>query len=112
MNGLFLGHDGPQYEISPDWLFERAGHLWIHAKNIEAFYTFTQSVGDWNAFWHQEDEHTLTSAGFIWAYPGSILTPRSICVMPEISKVKYSPQDLEVCAGICSDYINLHKEGK
>jgi len=108
-DGLFLGHDKAQYEVSADWLFERSDYLWIHAKNIQALYTFTQQTKGWNAFWHQEDEHTLTTGGYIWAYPGSILTPRSICVMPEVSKIKYSEQDLQICAGICSDNIGKYK---
>ena len=107
--GLFVGHDEAQYEVSPDWLFERADYLWIHTKDIQSLYAFTQQTAGWNAFWHQEDEHTLTTGGFIWAYPGSILTPRSICVMPENSKIKYNENDLKACAGICSDFIGQYK---
>jgi len=109
-SGFFLGHDSPQYEVTFDWLHDRAEYLWIHAKDIQALYTFSQQIKGWNAFWHQEDEHTLTTGGFIWAYPGSILTPRSICVMPEMSNIKYTEQDLQICAGICSDFIKDHKE--
>lgn len=107
--GLYLGHDDRQYEISPEWLFERLQHLWIHAKDIEALYTFTQETKGWNAFWHQEDDHTLTTHGFIWAYPGSILTPASICVMPEDSPITYAEDDLLGCAGICSDYVSMFR---
>ena len=109
VEGLYLGHDEPQYEVSPDWIFERTEYLWFHAKDIPALYTFTQQVRGCNAFWHEEDKHTLTSAGFIWAYPGSILTPRSICVMPENSKIKYTEHDLKLCAGICSDFIKTYR---
>ena len=109
-DGLFLGHDEAQYEVSAEWIFERAGYLWLHAKDIQALYSFTQQAIGCNAFWHQGDDHTLTTAGFIWAYPGSILTPRSICVMPENSKIiKYTEQDLKLCAGICSDYVSKYK---
>ena len=107
--GLFLGHDKGQYEVSPDWLFERSDYLWIHAKDIQALYAFTQQTRGWNAFWHQKDAYTLTTGGFIWAYPGNILTPRSICVMPEASEIKYAEQDLQVCAGICSDFVSNYK---
>ena len=108
-NGLFLGHDKAQYEVSPNWLFERSDYLWIHAKDIEALYAFSQHTKEWNAFWHETDAHTLTGGGFIWTYPGSILTSRSICVMPEISKIKYTEQDLQMCAGICSDFVSQYK---
>jgi len=109
VDGLFLGHDEAQYEVSPEWIFERAEYLWIHTKDIQALYTFTQQTTGCNAFWHQNDHHTLTTAGFIWAYPGSILTPRSICVMPEITEVKYTEHDLQLCAGICTDYGSKYK---
>jgi hypothetical protein len=109
MDGLFLGHDKAQYEVSPEWIFERAEHLWLHAKDIQALYTFTQQTTGCNAFWHQTDQHALTTGGFIWAYPGNILTPRSICVMPETSQAKYTEQDLQLCAGICSDYVSKYK---
>jgi hypothetical protein len=107
VEGLYLGHDEPQYQVSPDWIFERTEYLWLHAKDIPALYTFTQQVRGCNAFWHEEDKHTLTSAGFIWAYPGSILTPRSICVMPELAQ--YAETDLSDCLGICSDYVSRYK---
>ena len=111
--GLYLGHDEAQYKVSPEWLYQRLRYLWIHAKDIKALYTFTQETKGWNAFWHQEDSHTLTTHGFIWAYPGSILTPASICVMPENSPIKYTNDDINGCAGICSDYIKkYYLEGK
>ena len=109
MDGLFLGHDKAQYEVSPEWVFDRTEHLWIHTKDIQSFYTFTQQTTACNAFWHQTDYHVLTTAGFIWAHPGSILTPRSICVMPEISQTAYTAEDLQHCAGICSDYVSKYK---
>jgi len=108
-----LGHDEAQYKVSPEWLYQRLKYLWIHAKDIEALYTFTQETKGWNAFWHQEDSHTLTTHGFIWAYPGSVLTPASICVMPENSPIKYTNDDIKGAAGICSDYIKkYYLEGK
>ena len=78
-DGFYLGHDEPQYQVEPDWLFERAEKLWIHAKSIEAFYSLTQQVTAFNVFWHQEDYYTLTTRNFIWAYPGHTLTNRTIC---------------------------------
>ena len=93
---LYLGHDEPQYKV--DINFIQTKGLWFHAKNINAFNELLnlKSV----CFWHQEDEVTLTSNGFIWTYPGKQLTEKSICVLPELNKVKNFK-----CAGICSDYI-------
>ncbi len=109
-NRLYLGHDMPQYEITPDWLFERSEYLWIHTKDIMSLHSLTNQTDRFNVFWHQHDDYTLTTKGFIWAYPGSILTPNTICVMPE--RAEYSDTDLSDCLGICSDYINSYKERK
>ena len=76
--------------------------LWCHAKNIAALEELT-SLGA-HVFWHQEDDVTLTSRGFLWTYPGKDLTSKSICVMPE--KAKYKTIE---CAGICTDYIKRYE---
>jgi hypothetical protein len=39
-----------------------------------------------NYFFHQEDDITLTSKGYIWAYPGKQPIKNSIAVMPELNK--------------------------
>ena len=57
-----------------------------------------------NVFWHENDDFTLTSKGYIWTYPGKSLTKNSIAVMPEIKKF----QNLESCFGICSDFISTY----
>lgn len=94
----YLGHDNPQYLIGMEFLKDI--RLWCHAKNIAALKNMIKE--GIHCFWHQEDEHTLTSRGWIWAYPGSPLTDRSIAVMPA-SKVT------EDCAGICCDFIEEYK---
>tara|TARA_Y100001937_G_scaffold68534_1_gene93632 strand:- start:222 stop:674 length:453 start_codon:yes stop_codon:yes gene_type:complete len=101
----FLGHDEPEYITSESFL-NREG-LWCHAKNIESFNRLL-NIGA-ACFWHEDDKYTLTSNGFIWTYPGMILTKKSICVMPE----KYSAcsQDLTSCFGICTDYPEKYKKG-
>ena len=53
-----------------------------------------------NYFWHEKDKIIITSKGFFWNYPGTVLSKKSICVMPETTNLK------EInCMGICSDYI-------
>jgi hypothetical protein len=97
----FLGHDGPTYGVDEQFLYTRG--LWIHAKNIEALYEL--SFTNLNYFWHQEDDYTLTSKGFIWTYPGKTLTKTSICVMPEW---KYDVSKFNMnCYGVCSDFVDL-----
>ena len=70
----------------------------MHTKNLECFYELTNF--DVNFFWHEEDKIVLTSKGFLWNYPGTQLSKKSICVLPERTSEK-KPE----CAGICSDYI-------
>jgi hypothetical protein len=108
-DGLWLGHDEKQYEVKPEWVFQRVNNLWLHAKDIEALHTFTQLLTGLNCFWHEEDCYTLTTSGYIWTYPGKKLTPSSICVMPEIVPNFYSKEDLEDCYGICTDYVERYK---
>ena len=113
-NKLFLGHDAPQYQVSEQHLdsIASAGLLWAHTKNIAAFEYLTskwQHKKQWNFFWHQEDDYTLTSLGYIWTYPSKKLTPYSICVMPEISNVPYTKDELNLCAGVCSDNIEFYR---
>jgi len=100
---LVLGHDNPDYEINEYWL--RNSKLWIHCKNIEAFLYFTKNTWKHNFFWHENDQYTLTSFGFIWTFPGKDLTDRSIMVMPEhVDKTLCNAKKAN-CYGICSDFV-------
>ena len=108
---IYLGHDKPEKCISINQLLEIKKRTWIHCKNLEALSFFSKSYKDFNFFWHENDAYTLTSKGYIWAYPGSELSPSSICVMPEIEipinnliKLK----ELQI-SGICTDYPDLIK---
>ena len=102
----WTGHDRPQYRVNPEFLKRK--EVWCHAKNIEALYRL-QEIGA-HCFFHQNDDVTLTSKGYLWTYPDFQLTKKSICVLPEIQKVasKLSPLYSE-CAGICSDFIVNYK---
>lgn len=80
-NELFLGHDKPQYKIDISWLAERQDKLWIHCKNTDALRYMLST--NFNYFWHETDTYTLTSKGYVWAYPNNFeLNDRSILVMP------------------------------
>ena len=83
-----LGHNNPEYEIDYNFLLNQS--LWCHAKNIEALYAMRALKA--HCFWHQEDDVSLTSNGFLWTYPGKPLYGLSICVKPELSQ--YSKNDL------------------
>ena len=103
--GWWLGHDAPEYKIEEIFLTANASRLWCHAKNGEALVEM-KKTDPWykkglHYFWHQEDDFTLTSKGFIWTFPKKMLYYNSICVLPE----RGYTGDLNACYGICSDYI-------
>ena len=98
---LYLGHDGPQYNVTNEFIADPK--LWIHAKNIEAFYWLTETQLTY--FWHENDKHTLTSNGYIWSFPEQTLTNKSIRLMPEWADPELTTVKESVCYGVCSDYI-------
>lgn len=102
-NTFWLGHDNPEYQIGLYFLLENSDKLWCHAKNIEAIVEMKKEKNI-NCFWHQKDDITLTSKGYIWAYPGKQPIKNSIAVLPEIYQ-----DNLDVCKGICSDHIINYK---
>jgi len=98
---LWLGHDSAQYKIDEDFLNKNKDRLWIHCKNLEAFDYLLNK--DLNIFWHQEDDYTLTSKGYIWAYPGKLGTSNSVVVSFD---KQLNPEYLSYY-GVCSDYVGL-----
>ena len=105
MNGTWrLGHDGPQYGVSLDWLYKPG--LWLHCKNIQAYVRLTQFTTI-NAFWHQEDDYTLTTQRWIWCYPGKNVpsTFKTVCVKPEIYDTDWTQ-----FGAVCSDYVRYHRD--
>jgi len=95
-SNFYLGHDIPVYRIETNFL--RQKNLWCHAKNIEAF----EQLLKINAlcFWHQTDDYTLTSNGFIWTYPSKTTCAQSIIV--DLSNNWKSCN--YTCYGVCTDY--------
>ena len=96
---LFLGHDNPSYEVTLEFL--NNDKFWCHCKNIEALEALLKEGV--RCFFHDIDDATLTSDGFIWTYPGKQLTKKSICVMPERDNWKIENN----VAGVCSDYMDV-----
>jgi len=102
-NELYLGHDGPENLIELEFL--RNDKLWCHAKNVDSLVTMMNR--GIHCFWHQTDDVTLTSRGYLWTYPGKPLAENSICVMPELSE-----QPMENSVGVCSDFIDNYRNKK
>ena len=107
---VYLGHDEPQYEISFSWLHDRAKKLWIHCKNAEALFSMCSKHRDLHYFWHEEDRYTITSLGWVWAYPNQVVPSiniydeiNSVCVMPEIKNSSTTG-----FSAICTDFVNKY----
>ena len=102
-NLLYIGHDMPQYKIDAKFLEDRRNVLWCHAKNIHALKWLVEN--DFNTFFHDIDDYTLTSKGYIWTYPGKTLIKGSVCVMPEMAEDPlYLEKNKDIIHAVCSDY--------
>ncbi len=99
-SSFYLGHDKPTYKIDVGFL--KKNGLWCHAKNIDAL-RIMLSYSDIHCFWHQEDDVTLTSRGYIWTYPKQQITDKSVCYLEEKEDIP------KRALGICSDYILYYK---
>ena len=97
---FFLGHDEPKHEI--DWkLLNRSG-LWCHAKNSSALSAML-FMGV-HCFWHQEDDYTITSKGYIWSHPKADRNRSAVQV-----ELDFSPALVGQCLGICSDHVAKYR---
>lgn len=97
---FYLGHDDPGESVDPEWL--RGKPLWVHAKDHEVLQELVKR--NIHCFWHDTDRYTITSKGYIWAYPGEPGGENCICVHPEQRK------DWKSFSGICGDNIIKYKE--
>jgi hypothetical protein len=59
-----------------------------------------------HCFFHNNDDYTLTSEGFIWAYPGKMGEKKTIAVMPADNF------DISNYEGVCSDNIEKYRNKK
>ena len=101
----YLGHDEPQYKITIDFILK--SNLWVHCKNFNSFSTLINQYKNINCFWHETDKYTLTSKGYIWAYPGQeTVNQRCIKVLPELFSTIINEKS---CLGICTDYALKYK---
>lgn len=103
-NILLLGHDKGQYPISLDWINERKNNLWVHCKDKNSIEYLNSKSSEIHFFFHEDDDLTITSKGFLWVFPGMQPVKNSIAVMPELYN-----DNIEKCIGVCSDYINNYK---
>tara|TARA_R100000005_G_C4897607_1_gene141317 strand:- start:81 stop:521 length:441 start_codon:yes stop_codon:yes gene_type:complete len=96
---LYLGHDMPDHQVNENFFTDK---MWIHCKNFQAVEYFKKTKLNW--FWHEEDDLTMTSKGFIWCYPGKYISSgiTVLCGKPTHIDKKIM--------GICTDYPIQWKE--
>jgi len=97
---FFLGHDEPKYKTELEFL--KNDKLWCHAKNLEALESMLYN--NIHCFWHETDQFTLTSKGYIWTFPDRPVCAKSIIVKLNRGSDSNSTSEPR-CHGICSDYL-------
>ena len=106
---FYLGHDDPQYFVTPGWLNKYKDILWIHCKNREALEKLSTSMIEFNYFWHQTDKYTITSKGIGWIMIGEYPYSNGIIVLPEIADYYDVSENLQKGFGICTDKPIFYK---
>lgn len=98
---LYLGHDGPDYEVNLVWLLQRVRNLWIHCKNLEA----ARWLGaDLRCFCSISDPFCFITQGYLWLNDVEI-EPKNNCIVPllnidDLKRYKFTDKPY----GICTDY--------
>lgn len=108
---FYLGHDNPQYYVPMSWLSKRKDYIWIHCKNLDCLRMLSLIPVEFNYFWHETDQYTLTSKKIGWVYPGRIPYEKSILVLPENTlyfNEKYIKENK--LYGICTDFCENYKK--
>ena len=109
---LWLGHNEGVYKVDIEWLLEYSNFLWIHCKSSESLNFLSNGhFQELNYFFHDTDQYTITSKGFIWCYPGTDVVNNSVYLFPEkfsISSYKLKRHNLS----ICTDFPNIYREKK
>jgi hypothetical protein len=100
----YFGHDEPRYETNAEWLLQRKNSLWVHCKDKESL-QYLHGLKNINFFWHQSDDYTITSFGYLWAFPGKEpVGNMCVLVLPE----RYFTMEESIkkpCIAICTDHV-------
>lgn len=101
----FLGHNEPEHLVEKSFLLQDG--LWCHAKNTDALVEMLDS--NIHCFWHQSDDFTITSKGYIWAFPGKETTGKNtVMLFPERNPdIDYTKYDF-----VCTDYLEKYFKGE
>jgi glycerophosphoryl diester phosphodiesterase len=108
---FYLGHDAPQYHVPMSWLVKWKDRLWIHCKNVDVLEKLSSSSINFNYFYHESDQYTLTSKGIGWVLVGQIPFSKAIIVLPEnVELYHLNPEYIERSYGICTDKPLFYKK--
>jgi hypothetical protein len=100
----YTGHDLPTHNINFSYLLNT--RFWLHCKNYDAMkQLILLAPNEANFFYHSTDPYTLTSKGYIWAYPNFSGSHKTIAVLPELYHTDITSFD-----GICSDFVQFYRE--
>ncbi|RLI47014.1 hypothetical protein DRO61_08515 [Candidatus Bathyarchaeota archaeon] len=108
---LYLGHDERQEKVSDLWSsMTRNGmwlesNLWYHCKDSGSMDYFNKSSIS-NYFFHDTDDFTLTSKGFIWTANLVGCYPNNTIVVAKNKEHTLSQSETN-CYGICSPFIGV-----
>jgi hypothetical protein len=104
---LWLGHDGPQYDVSMDWLCKRYENLLVHIKDSNVIAKDPKVWGWLHCFCHVSDPFTMTSRGKMWIHDLSLDYPVQsiIPIITHEQSVHYLGENSRKTKGaICTDY--------
>lgn len=104
IDGRFvLGHDEPLYAVGKQFLLD--DRLWCHAKNPEALeQMLSEGI---HCFWHENDQRTLTSRGYVWTYPHQQLINNAVVV---ILDEKLNNEYISTAFGVCGDHVKSWRQ--
>jgi hypothetical protein len=105
INGEFyLGHDTPDYKISPIWIIMRSKKLWFHCKDIDSAHELKNLNKDIKFFCHSSDPYIITSTGNLWVHDLN-MSLNDNCIIPLLSKKEIVENNINYVYAICSDYV-------
>lgn len=101
----YTGHNLPTHNVKISYLMNN--RFWLHCKNYDALkeLTLLDKEKELNFFYHSTDPYTLTSKGYIWAYPNFSGSYKTIAVLPELYHTDVTSFD-----GICSDFVQFYRD--
>lgn len=100
--GFYFNHDEmdtPNIRENKYFAHFDTERMIYHAKDLKSLEMLKER--GYHYFFHDKEEYTITSQGWIWANIGSKLSSETVCVCPE----KGFNGNLMKCFGICSDFI-------